>query len=169
MNIFMTSECPVQSAYDHCYVHCVKQILESQQMLSTAHRVLDGDEWADKVGLYKKTHFNHPCSVFVRESEESYNWLLLHAIALHEYYEEKTGKIHASKRLLPHLEHLPKNTPNGVFNPRIAAPEEFQSMSVTHGIPVAYREYLKSKFAEWQSREKPIKVEWPINNKPEWL
>ena len=37
----------------HCDKHVVKMILETAQMLSTAHRVLDGDEPADEVGLYK--------------------------------------------------------------------------------------------------------------------
>ena len=31
----------------HCDKHVVKMILEYAQLLSTAHRVLDGDEWAD--------------------------------------------------------------------------------------------------------------------------
>ena len=35
----------------HCNKHVVKMILETAQMLSTAHRVIDGDEYADRVGL----------------------------------------------------------------------------------------------------------------------
>jgi len=40
----------------HCDKHCVKMILETAQLLSTAHRELDGNYWADKFGLYKSTH-----------------------------------------------------------------------------------------------------------------
>ena len=42
-------------------------ILETAQMLSTAHRVLDGDEPADEVGLYKRAFENHPCSIWLRD------------------------------------------------------------------------------------------------------
>ena len=37
MNIFYLSECPVESAQAHCDKHVVKRILESAQMLCTAH------------------------------------------------------------------------------------------------------------------------------------
>ena len=33
-------------------------------MLSTAHRVLDGDEYADRRGLYKLAHKNHPSAIW---------------------------------------------------------------------------------------------------------
>jgi len=69
LNLFATSQCPVQSAKEHCNVHNVKMILEVAQMLSTAHFVLDGVQ----VG-YKPTHKNHPCSVFVRSTSENYKW-----------------------------------------------------------------------------------------------
>ena len=62
MNIFYLDRHPIKAAQMMCDKHVVKMILESAQMLSTAHRVLDGDEYADKVGLYKMAHKNHPFS-----------------------------------------------------------------------------------------------------------
>ena len=44
MNIFYISECPVQAAEWMVDKHVVKMILESAQLLSTAHRVLDGEQ-----------------------------------------------------------------------------------------------------------------------------
>ena len=44
MNIFILNEDPVRSALDQCDKHIVKMPLESAQMLSTAHRILDGTE-----------------------------------------------------------------------------------------------------------------------------
>lgn len=38
MNIFYLSDCPEQSAKDHCDKHVVKMILETAQLLSTAYR-----------------------------------------------------------------------------------------------------------------------------------
>ena len=44
-------------------------------MLCTAHRELDGDEWADTNGLYKRAYWNHPCTIWARESSSNYQWL----------------------------------------------------------------------------------------------
>ena len=56
----------------------VKMPLESAQMLSTAHRVLDGDDIADELGVYKIAHINHPCTIWVRETSQNYLWLYYH-------------------------------------------------------------------------------------------
>ena len=63
MNIFYLDKNPEIAAQYHCDKHCVKMILESAQLLSTAHRVLDGDKWADDQGLYKSFSPNHPCAI----------------------------------------------------------------------------------------------------------
>jgi hypothetical protein len=47
MNIFILDENPVTAAKMQCDKHVVKMIIESAQMLCTAHRYLDGKEWTD--------------------------------------------------------------------------------------------------------------------------
>ena len=42
MNIFVLHDDPVLAAQDQCDKHVVKMIVESAQMLSTVHRMLDG-------------------------------------------------------------------------------------------------------------------------------
>ena len=42
MNIFVLDEDPTIAAQSQCDKHVVKMIVESAQMLSTAHRMLDG-------------------------------------------------------------------------------------------------------------------------------
>jgi len=74
MNIFILDEDPSAAAKMHCDKHVVKMILETAQMLSTAHRLVDGDEYADRVGLYKAAYPNHPCTVWVREYAGAYLW-----------------------------------------------------------------------------------------------
>ena len=44
MNIFVLDDNPITAAKQHCDKHVVKMIIESAQMLSTAHRMLDGKE-----------------------------------------------------------------------------------------------------------------------------
>ena len=48
MNIFVVDEDPRVAAKSLCDKHVVKMIVESGQMLSTTHRVLDGVEWTDR-------------------------------------------------------------------------------------------------------------------------
>ena len=42
MNIFILDNDPVKAAQQQCDKHIPKMIVESAQMLSTAHRMLDG-------------------------------------------------------------------------------------------------------------------------------
>ena len=64
MNIFYFNEDPVIAAKSQPDKMLVKMPLETAQMLCTAHRLLDGDEYADSVGLYKKAYMNHPCTIW---------------------------------------------------------------------------------------------------------
>ena len=97
MNIFCLHEDPKESAKMMCDKHVVKMILESAQLLCTAHRELDVScnifENIDKV-LYKSTHKNHPSAKWVRESVFNYRWLYLHMMALGDEYTKRYGKTH---------------------------------------------------------------------------
>ena len=72
MNIFVLDTSPKLAAEYHCNKHVVKMIIETAQMLSTAHDYLE----TGISGLYKPTHKNHPCSIWVRQSRENYLWTL---------------------------------------------------------------------------------------------
>lgn len=164
MNLFATSQCPVQSAKDHCNVHNVKMILEVAQMLSTAHFFLDGVQ----VG-YKPTHQNHPCSIFIRETSENYQWAYNHFKALCDEYNYRTGKVHKSSELLISLSKQPSKIEIGERTSfAMAMPESFQKLGIFDQTK-AYRAYLNHKFAEWSCREKPIRVQWANRGKPEWV
>ena len=93
MNIFYLDMDPKVAAEYHCDKHVVKMILEYGQLLSTAHRVLDGTpylgssvsekrnvaRWKLPDGrediLYRACHAQHPCGIWVRENIEHYRWL----------------------------------------------------------------------------------------------
>jgi hypothetical protein len=85
-------------------------ILESAQMLSTAHRLLDGDI-DDR--LYKVTHKNHPSSIWARSSKQNYEWLYTHFLSLCSEYIKRYKKIHKTHSSLSGiLYESPKNIPN---------------------------------------------------------
>lgn len=164
MNIFATSQCPIQCAQEMTNVHVVKMILESAQLLSTAHFVLDGVQ----VG-YKPTHKNHPCAIWCRATTSNYKWLYEHFKALLGEFTFRTGKIHKSSEQLQALGRWPENIEAGPVQPfALCMPNEFAILGLFDQTK-AYQAYLNVKFAEWRSRDKPIKVEWTNRPMPSWV
>lgn len=112
MNIFYIDHDPIKAAQGMVDKHVVKMILESAQLLSTAHRLLDGTqvEGTSKTGrkakrwilhdgrqdvLYLATHIHHPSAVWCRQSIENYSWLVEHFFALMHEYTHRYAKKHA--------------------------------------------------------------------------
>ena len=116
MNIFILDENIEKCAQYHCDKHIIKMILESAQLLCTAHwinkyagyipRKITSEEW-EKVRVqktndprdfpYLPTMYNHPCSIWVRESLDNYEWLYKLADELNkEYGYRYGGKSHKS-------------------------------------------------------------------------
>jgi hypothetical protein len=97
MNIFYLHSDPVKAAQIQYNKHVVKMVLESAQMLCTAHHhyaeKLDYD--ADYIP-YKKAHYNHPSTIWCRQNVKQYYWLYNHMLALGEEYTKRYGKTHKS-------------------------------------------------------------------------
>lgn len=165
MNIFYTDSDPIIAARNLCNVHVNKMIIESAQMLSTAHHVLDNKD-AIK-GIMKPTHVNHPSNVWVRASKENYEWLLSHLIELLKIFEMRSGKIHACVMRIPFLVNLPDCISTRQFTePPRAMPDHLKN-DVTITTEEAYRLYLCEKYTEWQQRERPMRVVF-FHDEPTW-
>lgn len=173
MNIFYLHSDPHVAAEMQTNKHVVKMILESAQLLCTAHRILDGEHYIDissgrklqrwrhpryEKELYKATHFNHPCAIWARMSRENYEWLYKHFIWLNAEYEKRYGKIHASyKRLKDVIYFPPENIIAGLFTePAMAMPDKY----IKRGDPVgSYRAYYEAeKLSEPQDIERYNKI-----------
>ena len=139
MNIFYLDVNPNTAAKMQCDRHVVKMILESAQLLSTAHRELDGDDWADSSLLYKSTHKNHPSAVWVRESSQQYLWCYEHMIHLGEEYKYRYGKTHKTiEKLGRVLKRWPDNIQSLAFaEPPQCMPDEYKAEDAVTG----YRNY----------------------------
>ena len=90
MNIFYLHSDPVEAAKLQYNKHVVKMILESAQMLCTAHHVCGDPNDVP----YKPAHLNHPSTIWVRQSIPNYYWLYEHMIALGQEYTRRYGKEH---------------------------------------------------------------------------
>lgn len=151
MNIFATSVCPEESAKFLDDKRCIKMCLESAQLLSTALRV-NGYTGSD---IYRIAHLNHPSSVWTRSTQGNYTWVLAHFKALCEEYTRRTGKIHASSKLLSTFEINVYLIPIGERMPfSNNARNLTKGVDFTHieDVTMAYQLYLSSRW-ETDKRE----------------
>lgn len=96
MNIFVLSECPVQSAEFHNDTHVNKMLLESCQLLCN---VFYSNSSIENIP-YRKSQFNHPCAVWARKSKGNFEWLLSLAIELNNQFYLRRKKIHGCAKIL---------------------------------------------------------------------
>lgn len=160
MNIFYLHHNPVIASQWHMDKHCVKMLLEYSQILSTAHHVLGTDLDCDL--LYRKTHVNHPSSIWARQSSQNYLWLYNLFCAVCDEYTFRYGKIHKTDtKLRELLKTFPLNISDGSFTqPPQAMPDDCKCNDSI----LAYRKYYichKSHIAKWKKREIPF---WFKNN-----
>lgn len=177
MNIFYLDSNVAKCAEYHNDKHVVKMILEYAQLLSTAHRVLDGKEYIDassgrkikrwrledtslEAQLYKATHINHPSAVWVRQSNNNYTWLMCLFQSLLMEYTHRYGKMHSCNRLVYWLRKPPVNIPVGYkTQPTPAMPDEYKVPDSVQ----SYRNYYlgaKNNMAKWKNR--PIPEWWSV-------
>jgi hypothetical protein len=180
MNIFYLDNDPKVCAQMHNNKHTIKMILEYSQLLSTAHRVLDGEEYFELTAngrrikrwelsddreekLYKASHINHPSAIWCRKGIIQYRWLHNLLIELCKEYTYRYGKIHKVERdgLLWKLEQPPKNIHTDVFwsEPTPAMPDEVKipgdSMASYHNYYINNKTHLASWRGKINSRNVP--------------
>lgn len=160
MNIFPIERtpsgepCPIESARVQCDQHAQKMYLESAQMLSTAHRLLDGTVQmvpsTDKSGnlvylksgklrvkkhwkladdredaMYLAVHPKHPTTLWTMESAENYDWHYAHFVELLLEFERRHGKMPKTVVMREILKRRPKNIPNVPATPIKLAMKQF--------------------------------------------
>jgi len=176
VNIFYVDEDPMDAAQALVDKHVVKMILESAQLLSTAHRVLDGQEIEGKSAtgrkarrwilpdarddvMYAATHINHPSAVWCRTSVRNYDWLVDHFYALMREYNHRYNKSHKCYGELSYmLQSPPHNLKAWEWTemPSCMAEEYI----ISDDPIINYRNYYrigKSNLHKWTNRQPP---EW---------
>lgn len=173
MNIFYLDKDPALCAQQHVDKHVVKMIVEYAQLLSTAHRLLDGAEtssiscsgrmvkrWrlADERDslLYQATHKQHPSALWTRASRENYQWLYQLFICLLNEYSFRYSKVHATARLIQALQTSPYHSQaQGFTEPTPAMPDQYK---VEGDVVQSYRNYYlgsKNHLFAWKNRPIP--------------
>lgn len=179
MNIFYLDKNTQKCAEMHVDKHCVKMILEYAQLLSTAHRFLDGKEIIGKTKtgrnvkrwiledtresiLYSATHINHPSAIWVRQSSNNYIWLaeLLENLCIeYSYRYNKTHKVESSGLMQTLKNNFPKNISDKPFTePTPAMPDQYK---VSGDSIKSYKNYYlgeKTRMFSWKNRSTPAWV-----------
>ena len=150
MNIFVLDLDPQKCAEHHNNKHCIKQILESVQLLCGVHWVTGSES------PYKLSHKNHPCSIWARQCIENYVWLCDLTKELCREYTFRYGKKHKSEQVLEWCMINQPNLPvNGDITPfALAMPDECKIGDAVE----SYRNYYmtsKRNLADWKNREIP--------------
>ena len=124
MNIFYLDRDPVKAAQVQYNKHVVKMILESAQMLCTAHHHYDNGHNVP----YKKAHYNHPSTIWCRQNASQYMWLYDHMIALGKEYTKRYKKTHLTiTKCAEVLKQLPPTIPETIFTePPQCMPEQYK-------------------------------------------
>ena len=153
MNIFFLSTNPIKAAKLQCDKHVVKMILETAQMISTAHH--ENGTSIDTDLLYKPTHKNHPSTVWCRTSLANYEWIYEHFIALCDEYTYRYGKTHLSDTKFRKLfATAPYMSEYKMTKMPKCMPDEYKSGSITESYQ-AYYYYTKRSFAKYTNRPCP--------------
>lgn len=178
MNIFVLDNDPMQAAQDHCDKHVVKMILESAQMLSTAHHLqfikqknLNFSDFKSQRKItdfcrqeypsffnqiYSASHVHHPCTQWTIQSIQNYQWLSNLALALCDEYEKRYKKEHKCKTVITFLSGIMPLLPNLNLTPfAIAMKNEYK---ISNNPIECYRNYYlkdKIRFAKWNYSSQP--------------
>jgi hypothetical protein len=181
MNIFRVDNDPEIAAQMMCNKHVVKMLTESCQLLCTAHRLLDGESYIEKVNnrrvrkwklddererlIYKGIHLG-PCCQWTIESSANYMWLYKHMVALVKEYTFRYDKICKAEQtgLVEMLATEPHNIKQGPETPfRIVMPDIYKCDDVVE----SYRNYYrgaKKHILVWKRRTPPDWIQDTINN-----
>lgn len=175
MNIFVVNNDPVLAARDLCDKHINKMCSEGVQMLSCAHRMLDGElrvvylpdkgkwrktwvHWSDTIlddsiisrVLWLDAYHNHPCTLWARSSKDNYRWLYQHTAALQKQFRERYNKPHATEQVMYLLKQAPVNLLDVERTPHVVCmPDEYKCGDVVDSYRTYYKQD-KSSFAKWE-------------------
>jgi hypothetical protein len=173
MNIFVLDKDPKKCAEYHIDKHVIKMPVEIAQQLSTCVRhfyqfpkqtiVMDGI----KV-LYKSTHKNHPCNIWLRESKHNFLWTLELGLELCKEFLYRgfgKGQNHKSIYCLNFVKDFVNNLPDVPMTKFVQAFGKY--MSPKEDSIEGYREYylLHKRF---DVREK-LMHKWTNRPIPHWL
>lgn len=163
MNIFILDNDIELSAMYHTDKHCIKMILEHSQMLCCALYLNVKLQQSLNITHipYKKSHINHPCTLWVSQNYTNFAWLVAYTHILHNEYKYRYNREHLSYTTLT-LNNIitPDIINDGLklsivnLSPAYVMPDECIEDSIINSYRNYYRSY-KAHLFKWTKRERP--------------
>jgi hypothetical protein len=194
MNIFALHPSPAKSARWHADKHVVKMLLESVQLLYTAHWVLTNPlllQHKSPMAIskaqkalptpphmttapkqltnpeqpgYRPVHIHHPCAVWARQSQANYNWLCSLALFLALEFRYRWPTT-GEHSCEAHAMWLATNSPPGLAQTPLTQFVEAMPDIYKRGDPIkSYRAFYKGS-----KTERGITNRYTHRHKPHWL
>jgi hypothetical protein len=183
VNLFYLDEDLDKNAEYHVDTHVVKMVTEATQLLTTTvwvdkflgfiPRALTKDEQGiineikaheaaisidnRKITRFLPTHYNHPCSVWIRSSLDNFQWVFNYASALNSEYRFRYRHSHNHKSFDTALR-LPDTTnlrSQGITKRPLCMPNEYKQEGSDINCYRMYYMMEKADFAVWKRRFKP--------------
>lgn len=178
MNIFILDNDVKLSAKYHCNKHVVKMILESGQLLCTAHwlsmmsndltpkqKKLEQQKLQQELSVqaqppWKMTHSNHPCAIWTRQTVGNYMYVLSLMRELLNEYTRRYHKIHKAETTWAWLsENKPKSYIQNDYRsmtPHVICMQDI-TCKIENDAVTSYRRYYqkhKLTIAKWEPHAK---------------
>lgn len=183
MNLFVLDTNTTQAARYHCDQHVFKMAVEAAQILSSAVAYLannyvevpnkDGSRklrtFRAMEGLYKPTHYNHPCTKWVRGSEQNARWAYYLGLdLLHECEYRGLKRSDRVREVLRNVNLYWRFFPSMPQTPFVCAinAKLYPTVVINPADPVAtYRDYYRKGKAVFPTKGPAT---WRARGKPEW-
>lgn len=173
MNIFFLHSDPKRAAQSHCDSHVVKMNVETLQLISTAIWVTD-TSLAENLHLqgkiYRPTHENHPCALWLRRSRANAKWAVALGLALGDEFTYRFGTTHKSHSVLRALK-----SDKGFMKWLTSLPDRLMTVPALSVDPTCFRnlaEPLDSVVASYRQYyivKKISLLTYTKREPPEWL
>jgi hypothetical protein len=116
-----------------------------------------------KGGFRGHGYYNHPCTKWVRESQENFDWAQTHAIALFHEKAYRFGGDHFCKTFLLWTIDNPPTIKNKLMTPFAQAmPDKYKNKNATQ----AYQDYYNGEKVYDNSGK--FMFNWTRREKPKW-
>lgn len=166
MNIFIVSNNQTECAIALDDLRLRKMIVETAQMLSTAIRMQPEFSYVSYLWdhkIYKKTHENHPCAIWVRAQTANYVWALGLLNKMLEEYKHRFNKLHKTgtiyNSLASWVDKVGKWELEESPAPKCFHPDISRDLELREG-------YRRTLIIKWINDKRPPK--WTNREIPEW-
>ena len=173
MNIFVTDDCPIKSAHNLCDQH-VRSKMQIEGAIMLAHcftqELLDHPSTprtsTGRARRRGKGYFNHPCSIWCRNTVDNFTWLVDHTLEMftERMYRWPDSNEHFTKTFIKWCKDNTHNiitTKKGLTDYAVAIQPESKCRSVSGfdnmSIIDQYKQFIihDKEFATWTDRKTP--------------